>query len=90
MEKIVINLTNPINRLSIENSEDIENTKEGDKEISDVIYDGSKLPKIKEFAEYQPSGSRYWKQVQIMSRSAKVAGKYQSYLDTRNLENGTT
>ena len=33
MEKIVINLTNPINRLSIENSEDIENTKEGDKEI---------------------------------------------------------
>ena len=51
------NLTNSINKLSIENSEKTENTKEGDKEISDVIYDGSKLPKIKEFVEYQSTHS---------------------------------
>ena len=31
------NLTNSINRLSIKNSENIENTKEGNEEISDVI-----------------------------------------------------
>ena len=57
------NLTNSINRLSIENIESIENNKEGDKEISDVIYDASKLPKIKECVLYQPSGSGHWKQV---------------------------
>ena len=57
----VDNLTNSINRLSIENRENVENTKKSDKEISDVTYDDSKLPKIKEFAEYQPSGSGHWK-----------------------------
>ena len=84
------NLTNPINKLSIENSENIESTEEGDKEISDVIHNGSKFKKIKAFAKYQPSGSEHWKQVQIMSRGGKTTGKYQSYLNTRNLENRTT
>ena len=86
----VDNLTNSINRLSLENSENIENNKESDKEISDVTNDGALLPKIKEFKEYQPSGSENWKQVQIMSRGGKATGKYQLYLNTRNLENGTT
>ena len=84
------NLANAINKLSIENSENIESTEEGDKEISDVIYNGSKLQKIKAFAKYQPNGSEHWKQVQIMSRGGKTTGKYQSYLNTRNLENRTT
>ena len=37
----VHNLTNSINR------KNIENTKERDKELSDAIYDGFKLPKSK-------------------------------------------
>ena len=56
-------LTNSINRLSIENSKNIKNTEEGDKEISDVVYDGSKLAKIKVFSEYQASITGHWKQI---------------------------
>ena len=84
------NLTNSINRLSIENSKNTESNEKGDKEISDVTYDGSKLQNIKAFAKCQPSGFEHWKQVQIMPRGGKAMGKYQSYLNTRNLENRTT
>ena len=62
-------LTNLINISDI--NENIENTKEGDKEIRDVVYDGSKLPNIKRFAEYQASVFGDWKQVYIMSRGWK-------------------
>ena len=30
------------------------------------IYDGTKLPKIREFSEYQASGSPHWQQAQII------------------------
>ena len=60
------NLSNSINIFSIKNSENIENAKECGKEISYNIYDGTKLSKIREFPEYQASGSPHWQQVQII------------------------
>ena len=52
-------------------------------------HDSSVRPKLNQFADCQLTDSNNWKHFQILSRAGKAKGKYDSWYNVRDVENGT-